>query len=97
MWGGGAITPSMIVSGQLLKNNATKNVTIDLSKRYFVIAGLLFTTDTARSSVWYIENGIITAMRSATSYSAISISGSTLTLKGTNATINSEFDVVCLD
>ena len=98
---GGDALDAKYVHSICLANGGTSTYTIDPSKKYIVYVYLSFTDNSHnRSSMYYIDNGVMSDMIEAeTDYysGTASLNGTTLTLTGIHPTYRAWFDVVQLD
>lgn len=98
--GGTSINPTSVHNASLT-NNATSTYTINSSKHYLVYHYLAYTVSSGkRYAIDYVANGAITNIYTGSSShgGSVSLSGTTLTLKGTNTQgLYAEFNVVQLD
>ena len=96
---GGALTPQRLADfAPVLYANNTATYTIDKTKRYILSSANK--SSGWRSSNWYIDNGDLIELNSSTAYYAVvTLSDTTLTVKGTDSssTSTTQFVLIQLD
>ena len=93
---GVTLNPSQLTA--VCVRNTTSTVTIDTTKHYIVTAAMRITGQAVRGGSWYVNEGVVTALAVTSDANAnVTISGTTLSLQGTQASYNVEFHVIQLD
>lgn len=96
---GGGIDPTLIENGIVAKNG-TKTISGLTGSKYILSANLNFTdTSQCRNHVFYIENDTFTQIARGTgnSFDASTKSGSTLTLRNSNASNTCSYSLIQLE
>lgn len=95
--GGTTISPSQVYKG-CVKSSSTLTYTINSSKHYVITTVTRVNGADSRGASWYINAGVLTTLQQdSTSGAVVTLSGTTLSMKGGNASYNDEFRIIRLD
>lgn len=96
--GGGSVINPTYKATYVLMNNNQQNITIDITKSYILNATFLINTSADRGDVYSIVKGTMTKLHEgATVRGTAALSGTTLTVKGTDTTNYVAFALTQID